>query len=269
MKRNIDNEKVFAILTDTTRCTGCETCVGACKQTYNLGRDRAWRWKRHVDDLSSTRFCTILRRPQSHFVRQQCRHCLDPACVSACIVGALTRAADGAVVYNPAICIGCRYCMIACPFQIPAYEYSRALLPQIRKCGFCAEPKAGRGADPACAAACPSEALLFGKRAALLRAARERIAAAPKRYVQNIYGEREAGGTAWLYLAGRPFTELGLLDVAPVSPAVRTEGIQHGVYRYGIIPLALYGLLGGLMWRQRRLRRKGCPAAPSEDGDEK
>ena len=85
MNPPIDNAKTCAILTDTTRCTGCETCVHACKQTYHLARDRAWRWKKKIDDLSSTRFTTIIRRPDSHFVRQQCRHCLQPACASACI----------------------------------------------------------------------------------------------------------------------------------------------------------------------------------------
>ncbi len=87
MSAKIDDSKVRAILTDTTLCTGCETCVAACKEVNHLGRDRMWRWQQRIDSLSATRFCTIVRRPNSHYVRQQCRHCNEPACASACIVG--------------------------------------------------------------------------------------------------------------------------------------------------------------------------------------
>lgn len=168
------------------------------------------------------------------------------------------------MVYNSAICIGCRYCLIACPFQIPAYEYRDPLTPRVRKCEFCADWRRGRGADPACAAACPTEAIVFGRRADLLRLARQKIEQKPKRYTPWIYGEREAGGTSWLYLNGRPAAELDLLPLPSVSPARQTEAIQHGVYRFGVIPLLFYGFLGGWMWLSRRRR---STEEPGNGGD--
>jgi formate dehydrogenase iron-sulfur subunit len=192
----------------------------------------------------------------------QCMHCLDPSCVSACIVGALTRSQDGAVVYNPEICLGCRYCMIACPFQIPAYEYENALTPLVKKCQFCADYKQGTGASPSCAKACPTEAILFGKRSELLELARDRIAKRPDRYLDTIYGELEMGGTSWLYLTGRPPEEIDLLKLPVKAPPRLTENIQHTIFRYGAIPLGIYGALGGIMWFTNRGRKA------EEDTDE-
>jgi len=264
-------------LVDTTRCIGCRRCEEACNlRNLMPPPERPWTDPGVFDRVRRPdyRSLTVVNRyPGSPaaalastphtFSKFQCLHCLKPACVSACIVGALTRSGDGSVVYNPGICVGCRYCMIACPFQIPAYEYAEPVHPLVRKCEFCADPKRGKGADPACAAACPTEALVFGNREDLMKTARARIAARPDLYLDHVYGEREAGGTSWLYLAGRPFAEIGLLPQPDRSPAVRTEAIQHGVYRYGLIPLAVYGLLGGLMWRSRRNRLPECPPGES------
>ncbi len=203
MNTRIDNDKVFAILTDTTLCTGCETCVHACKQTYHLGRDRAWRWKESVDALSSTRFCTVLTRPGDHHVRQQCRHCLEPACVSACPVGALQKTDIGPVIYDSDRCMGCRYCMMACPFGIPRYKWE-STVPLVRKCIMCYDRiKAGK--QPACTQACPYGATIFGTRAEMLAEARRRIRENPGRYYPKdhpkIWGEHEVGGTSVLYLS--------------------------------------------------------------------
>ncbi len=159
--------------------------------------------------------------PQT-YVKAQCMHCLYPSCVSACIVGALTKPRDGAVVYNPTICLGCRYCQVACPFEIPAYEFNEPLKPRVRKCEFCADRAKGTGANPACAAACPTEALVFGQRAELVAIARKRLKRRPDRYVDHIYGEHEVGGTAWLYLTGRPVTEIGMLNL-PGTGRRRTD----------------------------------------------
>jgi ferredoxin len=191
-------------------------------------------------------------------------HCLHASCVSACIVGALTKAADGAVVYNPTICIGCRYCQVACPFEIPAYEFHVPLTPRVRKCEFCADPARGTGADPACAASCPTEALVFGRRAALLAMAKERLRRQPDRYVQHIYGETEVGGTSWLYLTGRPVQEVGLLALPDIPPPQRTEAIQHAIFKYGIIPVAFYGLLAGIMWYNHREHPEETPHTGGE-----
>jgi formate dehydrogenase iron-sulfur subunit len=278
------------VLVDTTLCIGCRKCEEACNRRNNLPRT--------AESFSNREALRTFRRPTENaftvvnqfpgspspdqaglpmtFVKVQCMHCLIPSCVSACIVGALTKAPDGAVLYNPSICIGCRYCMVACPFEIPAYEYYTALTPKVRKCQFCTDRSKGTGANPACAAACPTETLVFGKRADLLAIAHKRLAQRPDRYVQHIYGENEVGGTGWLYLTGRPVTEIGLLNLPGRAPALRTEAIQHGIFKYGILPVAFYGMLAGIMWYNRRreggedgARRGSRPAPPTpESGPE-
>lgn len=263
----------MAVLADTTLCIGCRKCEEACQRRNNLPRgvesfsDRdVLRSLRRPDENS---FTVVNRFPGSPspdqgnvpdtYVKVQCMHCLYPSCVSACIVGALTKAPDGAVVYNPQICMGCRYCQIACPFEVPAYEFNDAFGPRVRKCEFCADVSKGTGADPACAAACPTEALVFGRRADVLAMAKDRLERRPDRYVNHVYGETEVGGTSWLYLTGRPVTEIGLLDLPEAPPPRLTESIQHGIFRYGVIPLAFYGLLFGLMWRNKRRETGGPP----------
>jgi len=197
----------LAILTDTTKCTGCEACVAACKEANGLGKDRPRRWKRKIDDLSSSRFTTILRQPGGHFVRQQCRHCLEPACVSACIVGALRKTDEGPVIYEADKCMGCRYCMLACPYGIPRYEWEKPV-PYIRKCTMCFD-RIKDGKQPACTEACPEGATIFGTRAEMLAVAHDRVQHNPNRYVNRVYGEHEVGGTSVLYISGQPLDFLG------------------------------------------------------------
>ena len=273
MTRQIDNDKVFAILTDTTRCTGCETCVGACKETYHLGRDRAWRWKRHVDDLSSTRFCTIIRRPQGHFVRQQCRHCLDPACVSACIVGALQKTDIGPVIYDSKRCMGCRYCMMACPYGIPRYSWENNV-PLVRKCILCYDRiKAGTGQQPACTAACPYGATIFGARAAMLAEARQRFAANPQKYFTKpgqtqpeIFGEHEVGGTSVLYIS-----DIDLNEFLPWRPNLGDEPLPTltwaALSKVPPIVFGVAGLMSAIYWvvgRRMKLQAEAAQAAANE-----
>jgi formate dehydrogenase iron-sulfur subunit len=189
-----------AILIDTTKCTGCESCVVACKEENGLGPDRLRVGQESVDALSSTRFTTVLRRPGDHYVKQQCRHCLEPACVSACLVGAMQKTPEGPVIYDAELCMGCRYCMVACPYGIPRYDWDEPV-PYVRKCELCYD-RIQEGREPACVEACPEGALEFGDRDALLERAHGRIAAEPDRYVPHVYGETEVGGTRVLYLAG-------------------------------------------------------------------
>jgi len=202
-----DDAKTFAILTDTTKCTGCETCVAACKEENGLGKDRARRWQHRIDDLSSTRFTTILRRPGGRFVRQQCRHCKDPACVSACIVGALQKTDEGPVIYDADRCMGCRYCMLACPYGIPRYDWDRPV-PYVRKCTMCYH-RIGEGKQPACTEACPEKATIFGTRDEMLAVAHDRIKQTPGKYVNKVFGEHEVGGTSVLYISDIPLGFLG------------------------------------------------------------
>jgi Fe-S-cluster-containing dehydrogenase component len=277
------------VLVDTTLCIGCRKCEEACSRRNHLPRtaesfaDRnAFRSLRRPTESAFTVVNQFPGSPSPDqaglartYCKVQCMHCLYPSCVSACIVGALTKSTDGAVVYNPTICIGCRYCQIACPFEVPAYEFHVALAPRVRKCEFCADRAKGTGANPACAASCPTETLIFGRRADLVAMARDRLKRRPDRYVNRIYGEAEVGGTSWLYLTGRPVQEVGLLKLPETPPPQLTEAIQHGIFKYGIIPVAFYGLLAGIMWYNHRTgpdrnshagEHRGAPSAHKPEG---
>jgi len=202
-----------AILNDVTRCVGCEACVWACKEVNDLPRDAS------PDRLSSSAL-TVVEQRSDTFVRRQCMHCLDPACASVCPVGALHKSEAGPVVYDASRCIGCRYCMIGCPFGIPRYEWD-ARLPKVQKCTMCYEKRLSKGLEPACTAACPEGATIFGDRDALIVEARRRITDEPSRYVDRIYGLEEAGGTSVLYLSGVPFESLGFATHVATDPYPR------------------------------------------------
>jgi len=246
-----------AILVDTTRCTGCETCVLACKKVNELGPDRLGPGQEAVDSLSPTRYTTILRRPGNHFVKQQCQHCLEPACVSACPVGALQKTPEGPVIYDAALCIGCRYCMVACPYGVPRYEWDEAA-PYVRKCELC-YPLLKQGKRPACVDACPHEALLFGSRGHLLEEAHARIAASPEAYASHVYGESEVGGTSILYLADTSLDFLGwggdLRDTSlpPLSWA--------SLAKVPPVVVGMASLMGGVCWMVKRRMKLAAEAS--------
>ncbi|HLA77497.1 MAG TPA: 4Fe-4S dicluster domain-containing protein, partial [Vicinamibacteria bacterium] len=201
------------VLVDTTLCVGCRGCEAACSEANNLpapaGDSAVLEGRRST---TPTAFTVVNQATAAsgavRYAKSQCLHCLDPACASACPVRALEKTASGPVVYHRDRCMGCRYCMVACPFGVPKYEYDRPV-PYVRKCSFCAERQAA-GKPPACTEVCPSGALLFGDREQLLETARTRIYQNPDRYLHHVYGEHEAGGTAWLYLSDLPFESLGL-----------------------------------------------------------
>ncbi len=174
-----------------------------------------------------------------------CMHCNEPDCLSACPVGAYSKRIDGPVLYNPTKCIGCRYCMNACPFGVPHFDFDKGLLEGafIDKCTFCPQ-RIDIGLQPACVATCPTDALVFGERADLVTEAHARIQAHPDRYVDHVYGEFENGGTSYLILSHVPFAELGLpplteQPVKDVSEAVMEvhhsvcPGLGCGAYRHG------------------------------------
>lgn len=223
----------LGVLHDISRCIGCRKCEAACNQVNELPPP-----ERPFDDL---KVLNLKRRPHAGaytvvnqffppaakspvFVKKQCNHCLEPACVSACFVKALQISATGAVVYDPSLCVGCRYCMIACPFNIPAYEYHDPITPKVTKCTLC-QPKIQKGLIPACVEICPNEALTFGTRQDLLKIARQRIQNYPDRYVDHIYGEHEMGGCSWLYISNIRFAQVDMReDLGSISVPRLTSG---------------------------------------------
>jgi formate dehydrogenase iron-sulfur subunit len=249
-----DAANSVGVLVDTTCCIGCRKCEYACNQANKLPTQNikafddksVFNTHRRPTDAAYTMVNTYpdeAAQEKHRYMKVQCMHCVDPACASACIVGALHKTAAGPVIYDAWKCIGCRYCMVACPFQIPAYEYNNTLTPQVRKCMFCNDRISKEGGKPACVEICPNEALTFGPRSELLEMAGERIQQMPDRYYDHIYGEHEVGGTSWMYLASVDFarTELPRLDSRPIPET--TESIQHGVFKSFVPPMALYGLL--------------------------
>lgn len=218
----------FGVLHDITRCIGCRSCEAACNEVNDLPAPSApfddlevLETFRRTDDTNYTvvnKFETEAKPNVPIFLKKQCNHCLEPACASACFVGAFTKTPQGAVVYDPSVCVGCRYCIVACPFDVPTFEYNNPWTPKVMKCTMC-QPRLEKGLLPGCVEACPMEALTFGQRDDLISIARERIRKHPDRYVDHIYGEYEMGGTSWLYLSGVPFEELGMREDLGVTPA--------------------------------------------------
>jgi formate dehydrogenase iron-sulfur subunit len=207
----------WAMLFDSTLCVGCRSCEVACNEDNQLGRTTEAIFEgRPAEDARAlapdvftyVTFHQLEADPSSAaFGKVQCMHCIEPACVSSCPVAALHKTPEGPVVWDGTRCLGCRYCMMACPFLVPRFEWE-SRNPAIRKCDMCYDRQA-KGEKPACVAACPTGALKVGTRAELLEEAHQRIAARPRNYVHHVYGELEAGGTNFLHLAGRPFDELG------------------------------------------------------------
>jgi Fe-S-cluster-containing dehydrogenase component len=209
------------MLVDTTRCVGCRGCEAACSEANAnpepamAGDDRVFATRRDTDTRTFTVVNRVSTEPE-RYIKTQCMHCVDPGCASACPARALEKTAAGPVTYDGSRCLGCRYCMMACPFDGPKFEYEKPV-PYVRKCEFCAERQA-QGLVPACAEVCPSGALLFGPRAELLEEARKRIYQNPDNYVHHIYGEHEAGGTSWLYITDVPLEKLPLPQHLRLSP---------------------------------------------------
>jgi len=275
----------LGILYDATLCIGCQVCVGACKKANNMpvehapGTEPLWNNPR---DLSAKTLNiikkygdgTVKDRVDGYsFVKRHCMHCVDAACVSACPVSALRKdPVTGVVSYHADACIGCRYCQVACPFNVPKFEWDSAF-PRIVKCQLCNHLLA-KGGISACCAACPTGASLFGKVADLLAEAKRRLALTPgeyhefpvasldsgeyqvhkvKEYVQHVYGESEVGGTQYLFLAGVPFDKIGLPELPEESYVALADGIQYAIYKGMVYPLVV---LGGLIYMVRKRDEK-------------
>ena len=260
----------YGCLVDLTRCVGCRKCEQACNTVNHLPEpNRSFEdytvldQKRRPDEKAFT----VINRYYSGkiddqdqlvptFVKIQCMHCQDPACASACIVGALTKKENGTVHYEVTKCIGCRYCMVACPFEIPAYEYHDPITPRVMKCTFCYDRVEKEGKLPGCAEICPVEALTFGRHSTLLKLAKQRMRKNPGQYISHIYGEHEVGGTSWLYLSGQPFEKLGFVKLPQKPMPKLAETIQHSLFGFLWSPILLFGMLSGVMWSVKRKNRQ-------------
>jgi Fe-S-cluster-containing dehydrogenase component len=240
------------VLHDTTRCIGCRKCEKACNVVNELpAPEKAFDDMAVLEERRRTtaQTYTVVNRYAKGrdtlptYVKTQCNHCQEPACASACFVKAFRKDKTGAVTYNASLCVGCRYCMVACPFNIPAYEYNEAFTPRVMKCTLC-KPRIDEGKLPGCVEICPTEALTFGSREVLIKEARRRIDRFPDRYVDHVYGETEMGGTSWLYLSGRSFSEIGMREDLGITPAPSlTAGPLSAVpIIVGLWPVLLTGI---------------------------
>jgi Fe-S-cluster-containing dehydrogenase component len=270
--------EAVGMLFDSTRCVGCRACQSACKRENKLPPDSVTANGGVYDapqDLNSTTKNVIKAVPAEGqdpvYMKQQCMHCVDPACVSACMLGALHKEGEGKktfpgekkgsgiVLYDKTTCVGCRYCQIACAFNVPKFEWLEAF-PLIVKCELCrhrADAKASGPlavANPACCEVCPREAVVYGTRAALLAEAKRRLAARPGAYEPKVYGETDGGGTQVLYLSakGVSFQQLGLPALSERSAAQLSESVSHAPYLYGVTPIALYAALAVVVDRNKK-----------------
>jgi Fe-S-cluster-containing dehydrogenase component len=240
------------MLIDTTKCIGCRACEEACNEANKLPKPKVSFSSESVfeetRDTTTGAFTVLNRFPNEKkpdapiFVRKQCMHCNQPACASACLCRAMEKTKEAAVIYHKDRCMGCRYCMVACPFDIPKFEYNSPT-PFVWKCIFCNE-RQKKGEQPACSEVCPTGATLFGKKRDLLEIAKTRIYTEPDKYVHKIYGEHEVGGTGWLFLMGAPEEKLGLKTNLPTTPYPElTSGFLYGVPLVFVLwPSLLIGL---------------------------
>lgn len=245
--------KSFGMLTDFTACVGCRSCEKACNEANKMpAPDKPFddgsvfeeqRWPTAKTYTVVNRYKTKAQPSKPVYRKIQCNHCLEPACATACPIHAYTKTPEGAVIYNENLCFGCRYCMVACPFNMPAYDYESALEPKIVKCILC-YGRIKEGKLPACAEACPAGAITFGRREDLLKLARKRIEDNPGKYIDHIYGEREVGGTSWLYLSAVPFEQLGFPDNLPKkAPIELTKSYLSSIPVIFTTFPAIFGLL--------------------------
>jgi Fe-S-cluster-containing dehydrogenase component len=276
--------EALGLLYDSTLCVGCKACVAACKQANDLPAEFSTAdqlWDTPLDTTAYTfnvikmyRHGSMAEKDQEEngyaFMKVSCMHCADPSCVSACPVQAMTKDAEtGVVGYNPDRCIGCRYCVAACPFGIPKYQYDSPT-GKIGKCELCRH-RAKDGHYSACAEVCPTGATLYGKTSDLLVEAKRRLGLKPGtpykvprgrlggpdqsyegvagNYLQHVYGEKEYGGTQVLKLSGVNFEKLGMPDLPPDAAAAQSETLQHALYGNLIMPFAV---LGVMTWAAKR-----------------
>jgi Fe-S-cluster-containing dehydrogenase component len=283
--QGFNSANAIGMLYDTTLCIGCKSCVVACREANNLTPtlDADRLHQAPVDLDSHTKNVIKLYKaadgPERSYVKAQCMHCIDPACAASCMLGSLHKdAVTGIVSYDVTYCVGCRYCMMSCPFDCPKFEYETAV-PKIVKCELCRHRVAGaaladdggfsrypKAHGPACCEVCPRGAVIYGKRSELLREARQRLTAGQGRYVQKIYGETDGGGTQVLYLSHIDFEKIGLPDLPGHGVPETAYSIQETLYKGFAAPVALYGILGIVMLRNRKKNDNATTPSPAKGG---
>ena len=241
----------YGLLIDTTKCIGCRACEEACNAQNSLPKpgvsfssESVFEKKRETTPdayIVVNRFPNEKSPDKPVFVRKQCMHCTEPSCASACLCKAMEKMPEGPTVYHKDRCMGCRYCMISCPFDIPKFEYDKAS-PFVKKCIGCPD-RVAKGEQTACAEACPEGATLFGKRRDLIEEAKKRIYQNPDRYYPQIYGEHEVGGTGYMYLSAVPFEKVGFrTDLGTKHYPELTSGFLSSVPLVDILwPAVLFG----------------------------
>ncbi len=261
-ERKTPPSNAVGMLYDATRCIGCKACMVKCKEANGLPPEPGPMegiYDAPADLSGSTKNVIKLYKDGDRvsYMKAQCMHCVDPACASACMISALHKGKYGIVEYDPAKCIGCRYCEIACPFNVPKYEWYTPF-PKIVKCEMCRH-RFAEGKGPACVEVCPREAVVFGKLKDLLADAKGRLAREPRRYYPKIYGETDGGGTQVLYLsaAGIPFEKLGLPALGDKPAPELTESLQHAIYQGFVAPFVLFSVLGVVIYRNRSAQPPG------------
>ena len=288
--------KAIGILYDATLCIGCKSCEVACKKRNNkskvhseieefYGVEMAWDSARDLDANTMNKIKLYKNGTGEvkdretdgfSFIKRACMHCVDPDCISACPVSALTKdPVTGIVKYDIDACCGCRYCQVACPYLIPKFEYDKAF-PQLVKCELCRHV-VSNGGLPGCCEFCPTGASIFGPVRALLEEAKKRLSMSEgetydfpiatvdaehrtvrpvSKYVNYVYGEKEGGGTQYIMLSGVPFQKLGLPALPDHSSASLSEGVQHTIYKGMILPIALLAGLSFLTYRSTKKDEK-------------
>lgn len=238
-----------AILIDVTKCKGCMACASACVESKDGDRARVDKGK---SALSATQRSTVVDLKGNAHAKMSCMHCLEPNCAAACLVGAIEKTADGPVVYDADKCIGCRYCMLACPFHIPRYEWE-CTEPLMKKCDMCAD-RIGKGDAPVCVAACTYGALEFDERDALIEKARGLVSDHSGRYLDHVWGETEWGGTSLIYISSVPLDDVGWPSPEAIEPISRlTDPLIHATPAVGLgVLLGSWGL-GAIIARRNKL----------------
>lgn len=252
----------FGFLIDASRCIDCRACLVACSVENNVSMKNTRIW---IKETGVTGEFPDLKRYTAPF---HCMHCVDPSCVSACTVGALQQNEDGIIVYDDDRCIGCRYCMYACPFEVPHFEWSKQF-SLITKCDLCVSRLAEGETEPACAATCPTDAIQFGSRGDMLALAHERIRSQPERYVDHIFGEHENGGTSTFYISPVPFDQLGFPSIETTESPAHFNRIATEEGTPIIAATAAIGMTGIYLALEHNSKKNGPKTVHAEEKPER